>query len=141
MIGLGSSTFTKTQEILSKSLDANALRWDVLSNNIANANTPNFKRSDVTFASQMKRALDSETHLSAFKANKTSSKHFSFHKSLNYKDVEAKIKTEFNTSLGNNNNNVDRSFESGEALKTSLMYNATTTLLQRNYTLVNDMLK
>ena len=41
-------------------MDVATLRRNVIANNIANANTPNFKRSDVNFESQLKRALDSE---------------------------------------------------------------------------------
>jgi flagellar basal-body rod protein FlgB len=141
MIGVGNSLFEKTQVVLQKSLDANTLRWNVLSNNLANVNTPNFKRSDVTFASQMKRALDSENVTLPFEAKKTSTKHFSFEDKIDYKDVNSKIQTEFYTETNNNNNNVDAGFESGEALKTSLLYNSTTEFIQRDFNLVNEMIK
>ncbi|MFN3659816.1 MAG: flagellar basal body rod protein FlgB, partial [Brevinematales bacterium] len=41
------------------SLQATALRRQVIADNIANADTPFFKRAEVTFESQLKRALDS----------------------------------------------------------------------------------
>lgn len=40
---------TPLMNILEKSLDASSLRHKVLSNNIANVDTPDFKRSDVDF--------------------------------------------------------------------------------------------
>ena len=39
--------------LLSQALDASALRQKVIANNVANANTPGFKRSEVTFEEHM----------------------------------------------------------------------------------------
>ncbi len=52
--------FGKNLEILTREMDVAALRQNVIANNIANADTPNFKRSVVNFESQLQRALDSE---------------------------------------------------------------------------------
>ncbi len=40
-----------------KALDASALRQQVIANNLANVNTPGFKRQDVQFEDQLSRAL------------------------------------------------------------------------------------
>ena len=53
------SSFTKTIDLLHRALDVSTLRYSVSSNNLANAEVPNFKRTDVNFESQLKRALDS----------------------------------------------------------------------------------
>jgi len=52
--------FSKTVDILQRAMDASLIRRDVISNNIANADVPNFKRSVVNFESELKRALNSE---------------------------------------------------------------------------------
>jgi len=44
--------------ILTKQLDACTLRQQVIANNIANFNTPGFKKSEVSFQQQLKKALD-----------------------------------------------------------------------------------
>lgn len=44
--------------ILTKQLDACTLRQSVIANNIANVNTPGFKKSTVSFQQQLKKALD-----------------------------------------------------------------------------------
>ena len=44
-------------EMLSKLLDATALRQKVIANNLANVNTPNFKRMDVRFKDALARAV------------------------------------------------------------------------------------
>lgn len=43
--------------VLDKAADAAWLRNDAISNNIANADTPNYKRQDVDFQSQLAKAL------------------------------------------------------------------------------------
>ena len=51
----GGDTLTAT----SRALDAASLRHSVISNNLANASTPGFKRGEVQFESQLARALSS----------------------------------------------------------------------------------
>lgn len=46
-----------TAQVLERSLEASSLRHRVLSHNIANINTPGFKRSRVEFEAQMALAL------------------------------------------------------------------------------------
>lgn len=47
----------ETTAILGKLMDATALRQKVLSNNLANANTPGYIRKDVTFSSALAQVL------------------------------------------------------------------------------------
>lgn len=46
-----------TVNVLDKAADASWLRHDAITNNIANATTPNYKRQDVAFESELRRAL------------------------------------------------------------------------------------
>ncbi|MBR1771788.1 MAG: flagellar basal body rod protein FlgB [Lachnospiraceae bacterium] len=43
--------------VLDKAADASWLRNEAISNNIANVDTPNYKRQDVAFESELKKAL------------------------------------------------------------------------------------
>jgi flagellar basal-body rod protein FlgB len=52
--------FDLTQIALERALSGSALRQTVLADNIANANTAGFKRSDVDFQSTLAQALDSQ---------------------------------------------------------------------------------
>jgi flagellar basal-body rod protein FlgB len=47
-----------TQRTLEQAMSGAAARQQVLANNIANASTPNFKRSDLDFESQLNAALE-----------------------------------------------------------------------------------
>lgn len=51
--------FMKTQDILQRSMSAALVRQEVIADNIANADTPQFKRSEVTFESELVRAIKS----------------------------------------------------------------------------------
>jgi len=44
--------------VLDKAADASWLRNEAISNNIANVDTPNYKRQDVAFETELKRALN-----------------------------------------------------------------------------------
>lgn len=54
------NSFTRTVDLLHRALDVNALRYEVTANNLANAEVPGFKRTDVNFEAELKRALDSQ---------------------------------------------------------------------------------
>lgn len=62
--------------VLDKAADASWLRNDAISNNIANVDTPGYKRQDVDFESQLKHALTNfryapmDTRVSNIKLNR-----------------------------------------------------------------------
>jgi len=56
---IANNSFSQTVDLLHRSMSATTLRQAVYANNMANVNTPNFKRTEVTFESQLGRALDS----------------------------------------------------------------------------------
>lgn len=50
--------------VLDKAADAAWLRNEAISNNLSNANTPGYKRQDVAFESELKKALRSSNYRS-----------------------------------------------------------------------------
>ena len=53
------NSFTRAVDLLQREMDVTSLRYQVSANNLANSEVPNFKRSEVNFESELKRALDS----------------------------------------------------------------------------------
>ena len=49
-------------DVLKTAADASWLREEVLTNNIANVDTPNYKRQDVEFTTYLKSALEQAGH-------------------------------------------------------------------------------
>ncbi len=86
---------------LKKGLDAGALRQRVISNNIANINTPNFKKSSVAFESLLKTALGE----GPVKLQTTDPRHFAGASTL--AEVRPEVKVIRTTSMRADGNNVD----------------------------------
>jgi len=101
------NTFAKTIDLLHRAMDASTVRRQVIANNLANANVPNFKRTDVNFESELKRALDSENKRPALELNMTHPGHFPNYKERDYRDVQIRRVLDYTSTYNNNGNNVD----------------------------------
>ena len=134
------NNFMKTQFLLTKAMSAETLRHTVLTNNVANADTPYFKRSDVLFESELKKALKEDSPV-PFKAFRTNEKHFPFHQAKNYQLVEPKIHLEFETTFRNDKNNVDIDKEMVEVAKSTMRFNAFTSMMSRNFKKMNMLMR
>lgn len=130
----------KNREILKKYITALDKRLDVIANNIANVDTPGFKRSDVTFESQLKRAIMSEQD-TGIKAITTNKKHIPFKVPIDWKEVQPKRVLDYSTTMRNDGNNVDIDKEMTYLSKTTLTYQAVMDLLKHDYNLINLVLK
>ncbi len=116
------NSFGKNLELLHRSMDTSVYRRSVISDNIANADTPNFKRSVVNFESELKRALDSEKK-SGMEGALTNDRHIAFNKPMNWRDVKPRKVLDYLTSSDNNGNNVDIEEEMMLATQNQLEYN------------------
>ncbi|HRU27498.1 MAG TPA: flagellar basal body rod protein FlgB, partial [Treponema sp.] len=97
-----SNDFTKTVDILHRAMDASLVRRDVIANNIANADVPNFKRSVVNFESELKRALDSEKNKPALELTLTDPKHIPNWRERDYREVQPRRVLDYVTTAKNN---------------------------------------
>lgn len=136
------SSFTKTVDLLHRGLDVLSLRYAVSSNNLANSEVPNFKRTDVNFESQLKRALDSEkTSANAFQMKRTRDTHLSSDSVINYRTVKPRRVTDYMSTVKANGNNVDAEEEAMLILKTQMQYQLMTQLLNFEFAQVKSVLK
>jgi len=101
------NTFTKTVDLLHRAMDASTVRRQVIANNLANANVPNFKRTNVNFESDLKRALDSEKKRPAIEMTVSDTRHFPNYKERDYRDVQIRRVLDYASTYNNNGNNVD----------------------------------
>jgi len=137
---LENSTFGKTLDLLQKEMAVSTLRRQVISNNIANAETPNFKRSEVSFEAQLNRALASEKN-SGDKGFLTNEKHIPFNEKMDYRKVSPKIVLDYLTTAKNNGNNVDVEREMMEATENQMMYELMTAAVSHQFRQVNIVLR
>lgn len=113
--------------VLEQSLAAASLRHKVISNNIANVNTPGFKKSEVAFESMLQSALGGSQLL----MTSTNEKHFQTVRSP--LQVTPTINTITDTSMRTDGNNVDVDIEMAELAKNNIYYNAVAQQLGQHF--------
>jgi flagellar basal-body rod protein FlgB len=118
--------FGRNLDIITREMDVAVMRRNIIANNIANADTPNFKRSVVNFESQLKRALDSEK-IVPFPQVITDPRHIPFDRPIDYRGVAPRRVLDYLSESKNNGNNVDMEEEGMDSLTNQLLY---TTLAQ-----------
>ena len=135
------SRFGKTVDILHRSLDVETLRRQVIADNIANADVPNFKRSTVNFEASLKRALDSEKYVPSLELAVTHPGHIGDDKPIDYRSVGPRRVLDYLSTAKNNGNNVDPEEEAMASLKNQLMYTLETQAINFEFGQVNLVLR
>ncbi len=121
-------------DLVARSLDVESTRKTVIADNLANAETPYFKRSMVTFEKELFRAMKSEhDSVHPFAAKMTNEKHIPFERPKDYRDVTGKIQVDYPSSYTNAENNVDPEKEMVDWVKANERYEAMTTILDRYF--------
>lgn len=115
---------SETFLILKKALDAAAMRQQAIASNIANVDTPGFKRADVSFEEELKAALNKQDRL---ELKATDNKHITNKPDLD--SVHAKTFRQSDTYFRNDFNNVDIEVEMASAAKNNMAYNALSDLI------------
>ncbi|WP_334072989.1 MULTISPECIES: flagellar basal body rod protein FlgB [Paenibacillus] len=105
---------------LETALQAANLRQGVLVNNIANVDTPYFKRSGVSFESLLQQEMSGATR--ALEGRRTHSKHFAI--GLSARLAGPEVYTDQSTMMTNNQNNVDIDSEMTQLAENQLRYNS-----------------
>jgi flagellar basal-body rod protein FlgB len=135
------NTFARTIDILHRSMDASLVRRQVIANNAANADVPNFKRSNVNFESELKRALESETRKPALELNLSNPRHIPNHKDRDYRDVQIRRVLDYTSTYNNNGNNVDPEQEFMLATQNQMSYTLLTQAAAFEFSQINRILR
>ena len=134
------SSWGRNLDILQRSMNVSMLRQDVGANNIANADTPGFKRSYVNFESGLARALESERRPRAFVESLTHERHIPFERPTDYRSVEPRRVVDWETTAKNNGNNVDIEVESMNMLNNMLSYQLMSQSVSEQFNRMNIVL-
>lgn len=135
------NTFAKTLDTLHRAMDANVVRRQVISNNLANADVPNFKRSNVNFESELKKALDSSNQKPALELRLTHPNHIPNYKERDYRDVQIRRVLDYTSTYNNNGNNVDPEQELMLATENQMAYTLFTQAAAFEFSQVNRILR
>jgi flagellar basal-body rod protein FlgB len=124
-------SFIDPMTVLQKSMDALAIQHEVIANNLANIETPNFKRSEVSFQDKLKTVLAKEDASGLWRTNV---KHFPIAQKVSLDDFKPTITTITDTIGRNDGNNVDLEMESAKLAENNLLYNSLADLTGRYIT-------
>lgn len=118
--------------VLGKAADAAWLRNELIANNIANQDTPGFKRQDVDFESQLQQALHNQKYVSI--DEKVSR--------LDYKKLDGKIYTDAGDfAYRLDGNNVDPEQEQVKLAANQLKYQGLTESITHEFKLLQSVIK
>ncbi|MCL6477620.1 MAG: flagellar basal body rod protein FlgB [Peptococcaceae bacterium] len=102
---------------LSKQMDAAALTQRVIAHNVANVNTPGFKKSYVSFGEELRRALDEKAPVLLT----SHPRHMGG--ALDIKQVAPRVVQETDTTMRYSQNNVDIDQEMVNNAANTILYN------------------
>ena len=121
--------------VLDKAADAAWMRNDAISNNIANVDTPNYKRQDVSFETELMHALRSSKYVSLdAKVEAINSGRLSHIEPRTYLDH-----TGFSYRL--DGNNVDIDTENVELASNEIKYNALVQSIDQEFKNIKSVIK
>ena len=135
------NTFARTVDLLHRAMDASTVRRQVIANNIANADTPYFKRSVVNFESELKKALESEKRRPALELNLNNERHIPNWKARDYRDVQIRRVLDYTSTYNNNENNVDPEQEVMLELQNQMAYTLFAQAAQFEFSQINQVLR
>ncbi|MGI6484912.1 MAG: flagellar basal body rod protein FlgB [Tepidanaerobacteraceae bacterium] len=116
-------------ELMQKYMDAKWLRNEVISNNIANVDTPGFKRSDVSFEELLKSKLKQDR----LRLSTTNKGHIN---NISMALKEPQVYVQRDTVYRNDENNVDIDNEMVQLTKNTLSYNILADQTQKRFQLL-----
>lgn len=118
---------------LESALDFAATKQKVISNNIANADTPNYKAKEVSF----KQMLNQEMNNSML-ANKSDQRHYEF---KNSSDSASGVYVNRNAAYNHNGNSVDIDKEMSDLATNQIYYNAVTDRLSGKFESLKNVIR
>lgn len=118
--------------VMGATLDATAKREAIISNNLANVNTPNYKRKDIRFETELKNAF--------IRANGDS---VDFRvKDIDLEALEPEVYTDYaKLSYRYDGNNVDINTENGIAAANQIKYNGLMETLNKSFAQLQSVMK
>ena len=135
--------FWKTQEILTRGMDALSQRRKIISDNISNADVPNFKRSELIFESMLKRSLESEKieQMKTIPNKVTDERHMEFFTPVDWKTVQPKPHLDYLTTMRPDGNNVDIEKEMVDSSQNQMTYMLAIERYNQNNRLLGQMMR
>jgi flagellar basal-body rod protein FlgB len=129
----------KTLKALAASLNFRQMRQEIISSNIANADTPGYKAKRVDFEKALARALDVDGQM---QMKNQDDEHFDVGNG-GFTNLEPEIYEDSNGVVSQDGNTVDREQEMAKMVENKILYDAAVQLLNKKlgmmkYAIQND---
>jgi flagellar basal-body rod protein FlgB len=112
-------------DLLESGIKAETLRQKAISNNVANLQTPGYRRLGVKFEQMLSKAIESSGDT----------------ENINLDELKAELYQPKNTAVGPNGNDVSLEAEVGDMVKNSIRYRAFIKLLTKKYAQIDEAIK
>lgn len=118
--------------VLGATLDATAKRHEIISNNIANVNTPNYKRKDIRFETELKHSF----------LNSGESTVDAKVRHLDLRALEPKVYTDYEElSYRYDGNNVDINNENAILASNEIKYNGLMDSVNKEFSMLQSVMR
>ncbi len=126
-----------TLDVLKKAMDASLLRQKVIAENIANVDTPFYRRKEVVFEDELKRALNKQKSILPLKT--TNKRHI---KNVEYNKLpDPKVKVVDDILFRRDLNNVDIEKELVDLAKNNILYTGLTRFVSTRFSMLKGAIK
>lgn len=130
--------FSDTTDVMAKAMGGLSKRQHAIAENIANADTPNYKRIEVAYEAQLHRAASGTQGI---ELAATLPGHIRLDGPQSLAEFQAQVTRASDTSMRNDGNNVDVDAEMTRLAQTSLTYNALADLMKRKMTGLHSVIR
>ncbi len=126
-----------TLDVLKRAMDASILRQKTIAENIANVDTPFYKRKEVVFEDELRKALNEKEPMLPLKT--TNPKHI--RNTPDEKLPEPKVKVVDDILFRRDQNNVDIEKELVDLAKNNILYTGLTRLVSTRFSMLRGVIK
>lgn len=127
--------FTLTDRLLERALDGVAARQRVTAHNIANVNTPGYKRYRLSFEENLRQAVE-KGERRRLTGKVTHPRHIPIGESQPPLDRPFRVERDLTTTMRNDGNNVDVEAELAQVIKDQVYYQALADQVARRYAML-----
>ncbi len=124
-------------DLIGKTTEGVQRRFRVVAQNLANMNTPGYKRREVTFEDQLREFLGTERKRMPLKI--TNPRHMS-NIPLKLDDVKPKVRRDYYGAYRNDGNNVDPEIEMAKLAEARMEYQALMRFLSKRITMLKGVM-
>lgn len=124
-------------DLMKAALDGSSLRYEAISNNMANINTPGYKKTTVSFENELQRLMGTGSR--KLTLEKTNPKHIGKTRS-SLENFKASVEKHEDTSSRRDKNNVNPDTEMINMAKTVITYNAIIDQINRKFNNIQSVI-